>query len=185
MALQLPNRRFTVDEYEQMERAGILHEDDRLELLDGVLVCMNPIGSPHFRCVNHLNMLLAPALASRAIVSVQNPVVLSQYWAPQPDLVILQERPDDYAGRHPEPEDVLLLIEVADSSLPRDRSKLAVYARHGIAEVWLVNLNAGLILSYRDPLGEDYGVVQTYRRGESIAPQFRPELALAVDAILA
>jgi Uma2 family endonuclease len=185
MAIEPRPHRFTVDQYEQMGTAGIFHEDDRVELLDGAIVEMNPIGSPHFRCVNRLNMLLAPALARRgAIVSVRNPVKLGEYWMPQPDVVLLRERADDYAGRQATPDDVLLLIEVADSSLSYDRAKLPAYARFSVAEVWLVDLNGELILCHREPLGDYYGLVRAYRRGGTISPQFQPELTLAVEAIL-
>jgi Uma2 family endonuclease len=185
MAIEPRPHRFTVDQYEQMGTAGIFHEDDRVELLDGAIVEMNPIGSPHFRCVNRLNMLLAPVLAGRgAIVSVQNPVKLGEYWMPQPDVVLLRERADDYAGRQATPEDVLLLIEVADSSLPYDRAKVPAYARFGVAEVWLVDLNGELILCHREPVGDYYGLVRAYRRGATVSPQFRPELVLDVEAIL-
>jgi Uma2 family endonuclease len=185
VALELQRHRFTVDEYEQMGVAGIFNEDDRLELLDGVIVEMNPIGSRHARCVNRLNMLLAPALQGVAIVQVQNPIQLGQYWEPQPDVVVLRERADDYAPGLPTADDVLLLVEVVDSSLDYDRAKWPAYARHGIAEAWFVNLNDGLILCHRDPTGDYYGFVRAFRRGETISPQFRPDLALSVDAILA
>jgi Uma2 family endonuclease len=185
MAVDRIPRRFTADEYERMEAVGILHEDDRVELLDGLIVEMNPIGSRHFRCVNRLNMLLVPVLAGRgAIVSVQNPVKLADYWMPQPDVVVLRERADDYAGRQAAPDDVLLLIEVADSSLRSDRAKLPAYARFGIAEVWLVDLNDDVILSHREPVDDRYGLLRPYRRGEALSPQFRPELTLDVEAIL-
>ena len=132
-------RRFTVYEYHRMGEAGILHEDDRVELIEGELVEMTAIGTRHFACVNRLNRLLVGALGDEAIVSVQNPVRLNEYNEPQPDLAVI--RPRDYRLSLPGPGDVLLLVEVSDTTLAYDRSvKLPLYARAGIGVVWIVYL---------------------------------------------
>ncbi len=112
----VPRRRFTIDEYHRMAAAGVLSEDDRVELLDGEIVQMSPIGSPHAGCVDRLTALFTRRLRSRAIVRVQSPIVLDRRSEPQPDLALLAPRPDFYATAHPRPRDVLLVIEVMDAS---------------------------------------------------------------------
>jgi Uma2 family endonuclease len=132
--MEVKRRRFTVHDYHRMGEAGILHEDDRVELIEGELVEMTAIGTRHFSCVNRLNRLLVMHVGDDAIVSVQNPVRLNEYNEPQPDLAVI--RPRDYKESLPMPEDVLLLIEVSDSTLAYDRGvKLTLYARAGIREV--------------------------------------------------
>ncbi|GIW50689.1 MAG: hypothetical protein KatS3mg081_0044 [Gemmatimonadales bacterium] len=152
MAVQLMKRRFTVAEYHKMAEAGILGEDDRVELLEGELVAMAPIGSRHATCVRRLNYLLSRGVGERAIVDVQNPIRLSEYSEPQPDLALLKPRPDFYAAAHPGPEDVLLVVEVAETSADYDREvKIPLYARAGIPEVWLVDLAGAQIETFRQP----------------------------------
>jgi Uma2 family endonuclease len=137
--MEVKRRRFTVHDYHRMGEAGILHEDDRVELIEGELVEMTAIGTRHFSCVNRLNRLLVMHVGDDAIVSVQNPVRLNEYNEPQPDLTVI--RPRDYLESLPKPEDVLLLIEVSDTTLAYDRGvKLPLYARAGIREVWIVDL---------------------------------------------
>ena len=134
-------RKLTVDEYNRMGEAGILGPDERVELLDGELYTMAPIGEGHIGGVIGLTFLFNRHLLGRALVSVQNPVRLSNVSEPEPDLVLLQPRDDFYRTMKPRPEDVLLLVEVADSSLAHDRdTKLPQYAAAGIPEAWLVNL---------------------------------------------
>src|SRR5712692_11691964 len=129
MAIALTKRPCNVDEYHRMAEAGILTETDRVELIDGEIVEMTPVGSRHASVVKRLNALLTGRLGARAIVSVQDPIRLSKESEPQCDVVLLRPTPDFYAGSHPEPVDTLLLIEVADTSLPYDRGvKLPRYA---------------------------------------------------------
>jgi Uma2 family endonuclease len=150
-------RAITVADYYKMAEVGILTEDDRVELIEGQIIEMVPIGSQHASKVNTLNYLLVSTLGDRAIVSVQNPVRLSDILEPEPDFAILKPRADRYAASHPTAADVLLLIEVADSSLNYDRIvKARLYARHGIAEFWVVNLKARLITVHRAPAGDAY-----------------------------
>ena len=164
-------RLFTVDDYHAMAEAGVLNAEDRVELIDGEILEMSPIGSRHAAHVNRLNRWLTTALGERAVLSVQNPVRLDDFAEPEPDLAVLRPRADFYAEAHPGPRDVLLLIEVSDSSLVFDRKvKLPLYAGHEIPEVWVVNLIEGQIEVYRRPEGREYSKAQTPRRGERLAP---------------
>lgn len=145
-------RLFNVDEYYAMAQAGILGEDDRVELIAGEVVVMSPIGSRHAGCVKALAGLLFRAAGRKAVISVQDPLRLGGSAEPQPDLAVLAWRADSYRSRHPEPKDTHLVVEVADSSLDFDREvKLPLYASHGIPEVWVVDLRAGIIEVHRSP----------------------------------
>ncbi len=184
MEVQVLRKRFTIEDYHRMGQAGILSEDDRVELIDGEIVVMTPIGSPHAGKVNRLNRIFGARLGDRAVVTVQNPVVLPPDSEPQPDLVILRPREDFYERSHPRPEDVLLLIEVSDTSLEYDRTvKLPLYARAGIPEVWIVDLSGACVEMYRDPGAESYRRVQRFTRGQSLAPRAFPDLLISVDEI--
>ncbi len=185
MGMPLTRRSFTVDEYHRMAEAGILGEDDRVELIDGQVVAMTPIGPDHASCVNRLTALFAPLAGGQATLSVQNPVVLGEHEEPQPDLTLLRYRADGYRERHPTPPDVLLVIEVADSSLEWDRrTKIPLYGRAGIPEAWLVNLPADIIECYREPTSEGYAELRTAKRGETLTPLRLPNITLRVDDIL-
>ena len=173
-------RRFTVNEYLDMGVAGILHEDDRVELLDGAIIIMPPIGDPHEVSTDWLNRLLVPPLINRAIVRVQGAIRLSDCSAPQPDIAVLRERPLSEVRPY-FPPDVYLVIEVSDSTLAYDQgAKLARYAAAGIPEVWVANLRAREVTAYAAPSGSEYASVRTYRVGESISPQAFPDVVLAV-----
>lgn len=177
-----PRRRFTVDEYHRMAKAGILHEDDRIELLDGEIIEMAPIGDRHAMCVNDLSAWAFAGVAGRAIVSVQNPVRLSSGSEPQPDLALLRPRPDRYGKGLPGPGDVFLLIEVADTTLRYDRQrKLPRYAQAGIPELWIVDLPAERILVHRSPHQGRYQRTAVVRRGGTLAPEAFPDLVLRVE----
>ncbi len=185
MALQLTKRRFTVFEYHQMAQAGILGEDDRVELIDGEVTEMVPIGRRHSGCVNRLNELFVKTFAGYAVVSVLNPIVLGDYTEPQPDLAILKPRSDFYAGGHPIPEYILLLVEVGEASADLDRRlKMPLYARSGIAEVWLVDLEQETVTIYRDPAPGGFRTAQVVRRGEQLAPLAFPDHSFEVATIL-
>ncbi len=178
-------RRFTVAEYYAMAEAGILAPDERVELLDGDVIAMPPIGDWHASRVKRLNNFMLPPLQGRAIVSVQDPTRLDDASEPQPDVMLLRWRDDFYEGGHPGPADVLLLIEVSDTTVDYDRSaKLAAYASAGIPEVWIVNRPNHRIESYADPSGDGYATVRHYGAGESIAPQAFPDVMLEVDRII-
>jgi Uma2 family endonuclease len=173
-------RRFTVSEYYALGEAGILCEDERVELLDGEIIVMPPIGDNHEFSTDELNMLFVPPLVGRARVRVQGSVVLNDSSMPQPDIAILANRLVPQVGPY-YPTEVHLLIEVADSSLSYDRGrKLARYAASGIPEVWIVNLRSREVVSYADPSGSAYTTVRTFRPGESISPRAFPDMVLAV-----
>lgn len=179
-----PPRRFTVAEYYRMAEVGILAPDERVELLDGEIIQVSPIGSRHAACVDRVNQLFIPA-RPRAIVRVQGPIRLDDYSEPEPDLALLRPRADFYAMGHPGPADVFLIVEVMDTSAASDRTvKLALYARAGIAEVWLVDLNRGLVEVHRQPSAAGFGEILTFRRGQTVSPLAFPDLALDVDVIL-
>jgi len=185
MAVQLLRRRFNVEEYYLMAKAGILNEDDRVELIDGEIVEMPPIGIPHASNVDRLAHLFFLHVGQRAIVRVQNPVQLSEHSEPQPDLALLRPRDDFYASAHPGPADVLLLIEIADTSIDYDREvKAPLYARADITEYWLVDLARQRIEVYRDPAAGEYRQLRLVRRDERLAPEALPFLELSSSDIL-
>ena len=178
-------RRFTVAEYYAMADAGILSENDRVELLDGDLIVMPPIGNWHGGGVKFLANTFPSVLQGRAIMAVQDPVRLDEHSEPQPDIMLLQWRDDFYRNGHPGPADVLLLIEVADSSVEFDRTvKLAAYARAGIPELWIVARAEHRIEAYTEPAGNEYATVRHFGPGETVSPQAFPDIALAVDRII-
>jgi Uma2 family endonuclease len=153
-----PSRhRITVGEYFRMGEAGVLDPDARCELVDGEIIDMAPIGPLHASKTNRLADLLTEAVRSRAIVSAQNPIVLGSLSAPHPDLALLRYRDDYYPQAHPGPADILLLVEVADTSLAHDRNtKLPLYARHQIPEVWIIDLPGRHLDVHREPDGARY-----------------------------
>ncbi len=178
-------RLFDVDEYYAMAAAGILSEDDRVELLDGEIVFMAPIGSRHASVVARLTHLFAALVGNRAVVWIQNPVRLDSSTEPQPDLMLLKPRDDYYSQGHPEPEDVLLLIEVSDTTVESDRGvKLPLYARSGIREVWIVDLPAQTVEVYSEPTGSEYGKSRVVGIGGELAPEALEDVSLAVKQIL-
>lgn len=154
-----PTRRlFTVDEYYRLAEAGILSENDRVELVEGEIIEMVPIGSRHAAHVKRLISLLTSALDDRAIVAAQDPIRLDRFSEPEPDIAVLRSRDDFYASAHPGPGDIYLIIEVADSSLEYDRStKVPLYARFGVPNVWLLDLQDEQVECYASPEGGEYG----------------------------
>ncbi len=186
MAVELiTRRRFTVDEYHRMVEAGILQADDRVELIRGEIVHMSPIGPPHAGCVAALIALFVRRLGERAVVWPQNPVAIFPDSEPQPDVVLLRYRPDYYRNAHPEPGAVLLLVEVADSSLPYDRRvKLPLYADSGIPEVWIVDVEGSAIEVFRGPEAGGYRDFRRIGRGQRIAPHAFPDVTLTIADIL-
>ena len=138
--IMAPHWKLTVENYHRMAEVGIFNEDDRVELIEGELIQMTPIGSWHSGLVNTLNESLTYRTWGRAIASVQNPIHLGTGTEPQPDFVLLRYRQDRYKSRLPTSEDVLLLVEIADSTLNYDRRiKIPLYARHSIPEYWIIN----------------------------------------------
>jgi Uma2 family endonuclease len=195
MAVQFQRRRFTVDDYYQMARAGILKPDDRVELIDGEIVQLSPIGSPHATGVTRVTNVCYGHFTDRAVIRVQNPVHLDGHSEPEPDVALLRPRDDLYASGHPGPADVLLIIEVADTSSAYDRRvKLPLYARFGIPETWLLLVESadGTEVSrrrpalevHRGPSLDGYKEVRRLRRGQRIAPLAFPDVEIAVDDLL-
>ena len=185
MSVEIAKRLFNVQEYERMVETGILSEDDRVELIGGEILEMSPIGSRHAACVKRLNKLLAARVGASAILSVQDPVVLDDLSEPEPDVVLLRPSPDFYEQGHPRPSDVLLLIEVSDTTLKFDRQiKMPLYARAGIEELWVVNLQDDEVEVYAQPSGGAYQLFRRVGRGETVNSENVPGLALEVDAVL-
>ncbi|HXG42619.1 MAG TPA: Uma2 family endonuclease [Dehalococcoidia bacterium] len=177
--------RFSVEDYHRMAQAGILGEDDRVELIDGEVVHMAPMGSRHGAQVRRLQRRLERALEDRASVSVQSPLRLGEFSEPEPDLALLRPREDDYASAHPGAGDVLLVIEVGDTSADYDRQvKVPLYARHGVPEVWLIDLERGQVEVYRGPQGEGYAEVLTLGPDGSLVPSAFPDLSLPLRELL-
>jgi Uma2 family endonuclease len=175
---------FTVDAYHRLTELGIFDEDDRVELLDGQIVEMTPIGGRHAACVVRLNNLLARRSADTA-VSMQNPVVLGERWEPQPDIAVLRRAAGLAGAWLPSPADVVLVIEVADTSLQRDRDvKIPRYAESGIPEAWLVDLDGDTITVYRTPGPEGYSEIVTVSRRDTLRPLMLDGVAIAADEVL-
>lgn len=184
-AAPVRKRLFTTREYHQMVAAGILTKDDRVELIKGEIVAMSPIGPHHSGIVNRLVRILVPQQENRMLASIQNAVQLDQFSQPEPDLAFLKPRADDYVDSHPTPDDVYLLIEVADSSLAFDRDvKADLYAEAGIPEYWLIDLVNNAFLVYRQPSPEGYRRRQKIVAGETVSPQAFPDIRLNVSDIL-
>lgn len=184
MTVDTVRRRFTVDEYVHMAQVGILTTLDRVELLDGEIVEMTPIGRPHAACVAGLMRVLLIGVGPRAVVWPQGPIRLSERSQPEPDVTLLRPRPVPYRDADAEPRDVMLLIEVSDTSLRRDREiKLPLYAGAGIPEYWIVDVQDGVIEVHTSPSGARYGTVRRFGRGESVSPLAFPDLRLAVDEV--
>ena len=170
MSLPLARYRFTVDDYYRLAQAGILGEDDRVELIEGEIVMMTPIGSRHAACVSGTTRRLMGIVGDRAIVRVQLPVRLDDHSEPEPDLCLARPRGDEYAGGHPRPADVFLLIEISDSSLAYDRDvKVPLYGRSGIEAAWIVNLGRNVVEAYSGPSADGYLERRTFRAGDRLA----------------
>ncbi len=174
--------RLSSDRYHQMIERGIFGEDERIELIEGGLVAMSPIGSEHSGVVDQLNEILVSQLARRAVVKVQGPIHLDDHSEPEPDVVLSKPRRDYYKRSLPQPADILLIIEVADSSLAYDRTvKMPLYARAGIAETWIINLIDRWIEVYRDPSTAGYTTMLKILPGRAIAPQAFADVIVAVN----
>lgn len=185
MSVQVARRYFTVDEYHRMAEAGILSEDDRVELIEGEILKMSPIGSRHAASVKRLNTLLNSLVGQIAIVSVQDPILLNDFSEPEPDIALLKPRVDFYAQSHPTSKDVLLVIEIADTSVEYDRGiKLPAYARSEIPEVWIANFPADTVEAYAEPVQGSNQRTRLYKRGESISPRLLPSISIEINRIL-
>ncbi len=177
-------RPITVAEYYRMAEVGILGERDRVELIEGELIAISPIGTYHTGTVNKLTHSPVHAVGERAIVAVQNPVRLDDLSEPQPDFALLRPRPDFYRDAHARAADVLLLIEVADTSLNYDRAvKRALYARHAIPEFWIVDLTSAEVEVCRQPKADGYALVKRVGRDGAIEPELLPGVSVQASTL--
>ena len=180
----LPRHKLSLKAYHQMAQAGILAEDSRVELIQGELLDMAPIGSRHAWMVSVLNKVLIDAVADGAIVYTQNPIALPPDSEPQPDLALLRLKPDGYAEALPGAADVLLLIEVADTTVEYDRTiKLQLYALHEIAEVWLFDLRRGVVEVNLEPTPKGYRRRLERKNTEILTPSLLPAVNVALADI--
>lgn len=183
MAARVAPWRFTVDEYHRIAESGVFGEDDRVELIEGEISRMSPLGSRHVSQVTEATWLLGRRLGDDVRVSVQSPIRLHEYGEPQPDLAVIRAR--NYDDQLPGPDVVLIVIEVADTSVSYDRGvKFPLYARSSIPEAWLVDLVGHAVERHSDPTVDGYATVVRFRSGETIASLVLPDLVLDVDAVL-
>jgi Uma2 family endonuclease len=186
MATVNPTKHLTnIDEWRRLGEADIFPPESRLELINGEILEMAPIGFNHAGHLNRINKLFTRLVPDNVIASVQNPLQLGDFSEPEPDFMLLKPNVDFYSSRHPNANDVLLLVEVADSSLAFDQNqKLHLYARHGIPEYWLLNLNDSCLEVYRKPNGEVYAEKTTLRVGDTLTLSQLPEITLRIADIL-
>lgn len=186
MVVEIARRLFTLEEYNHMIKSGLFHEDEHIELIRGEVVQMASLGPKHLVCVARLNRLLYELLGRSAQIWVQSSIELpAQASSPEPDILVLKWRDDDYAGKRPTPDDALLVIEVADSSLDYDRKvKTALYAEAGIQEMWIVNLQEGVVEVYSEPAGSAYRHVRVLARGATLELPAGLTGTLSVDDVL-
>lgn len=181
---RLPYHLWTVNEFHQMAIAGLLDETDRVELIEGEMIDMAPIGSKHAFIVNQISQTFSARVGGQCLVSTQNPVRLGEHSEPQPDVVLL--RSGNYMDALPTAADVLLIVEVSDTTLEYDRDvKLGLYARHGIPEVWLLDVNAREITVYREPAEGQYRLIRKPTATETVSPMAVPDLALRLMELMA
>jgi len=176
-----PRWRLTIADYHRMGDAGIFHEDDRVELIDGELFQMAPIGSRHAATVTRLTSQFGALAGGRFLLSPQNPVQIPPFSEPQPDIVLLRPQSHGYFDALPQPADALLVVEVADSSLPWDRNvKIPMYGRFGVAESWLVDIEHRTVIVFRDPGPQGYRSSFEVRDG-SVSPSSFPDIAIRLN----
>ncbi len=182
----LPQRKlFTVDEYDTMIKAGVFDGKERVELIEGEFVKKMTQGDLHIGCINKITWILRNDLSKEYIFSVQNAVQINIFSAPEPDVAILRFRPDFYSGGKARPEDILLLIEVADTTVHSDRQiKIPLYARAEVPEIWLVNLPRKIVEVYTAPKNGKYQVVRKAGKSETLSPIVLPELKIKVSDII-
>jgi len=182
----VPRHRLTLADYHRLGEAGILNEDDRVELLEGQLVDMSPIGPRHALAVEALNDLLVRAVGGRAWLKPQNPIELDDGSEPQPDIALVRRPWQGYPTAHPRPGDVFLLVEVADSSLEVDRgAKLELYAKAGIPELWIVDLTTDGVFVYRNPSGDRYRTVTRIEPSGVLEVEALPGVAIPAASLFA
>lgn len=185
MSVQIDRRVFSVDDYYRMVEVGLLREDERVELIEGEVIKMSPIGSRHAACVARLTKLFSRLTGDGAIVWVQNPIRLDDFSEPQPDVALLKPRADFYSRAHPAAADVLLIVEVADTTIGYDRQvKVPLHARAGVPEVWVVDLVGEAVETYAQPREGAYGLNNRAARGEAVGGEMFVGDGLTAEAIL-
>ena len=185
MAVEIQKRLFTVWDYHRMVDAGILHEDDRVELIRGEVVAMSPIGTRHSAAVLRATQALGKIVADLAILGVQGSIRLDDYDEPQPDIYLLKPKEDFYASGHAGPADIFLIVEMADSSLEYDQKvKMQLYAETRIHEYWIADLRNDCVIAHTDSDKHTYRTIRTLQRGDSLVPQLLPECQIPVDVLL-
>lgn len=185
MTVLAPKYALTVEKYHRMIESGVFAEDDRVELIEGEMFERAPIGSRHAACVDALNRIFVRGSGDEVVVRVQNPVQLGDLSEPEPDVVVARAKAGGYRDRHPKADEILLLVEVSDSSHRYEEAvKLPLYARHGVREVWRIDLEAETVTVHRGPEGESYGSATTARPGDLVAPEALPELRVSVSGVL-
>jgi Uma2 family endonuclease len=185
MATEISKRLFTVHEYHRMVDAGILTEDDRVELIHGEILAMSPIGPPHNGAILRATQSLVRIVGDRAIVGVQGSVRLDEYDEPQPDLYLLRPRDDFYSSSHASQADIFLIIEMADSSLEYDQGiKMHLYAESRVPEYWVADIRNDRIVAYSDVHNNTYRSIRQFHRGDILTPQLLSDCRIPADALL-
>lgn len=185
METEVVKKRFTVAEYYRMAEAGILGPDDRVELIDGEIIQMSPIGARHAGRVSRAMALFVTALRERATIGPGNPVQLSDWTEPEPDIVVFKPRSDFYETKKATAADVLLVLEVSDTSLRYDLEiKLPYFALAGIPEVWIEDVNGDIVHVFREPSGDAYATSLEFRRGDSISPLAFPDIRFSISDLV-
>lgn len=185
MTTQLIKRLFIVKEYHHMIEAGILTKDHKVELIRGEIVQMAAVGRRHTSHVNRLTELFYTRLLSRVTIGVQDPVELDDYSEPEPDISLLRRRDDFYESGHPQSEDILLIVEVADATAETDRNiKIPLYAENNIVKVWLVDIKEPCVVVYREPSPSGYQNIHRFQRGQTLSILAFPDIQIVVDNVL-
>jgi Uma2 family endonuclease len=185
MAVRLLLGKFSIYEYRNLLRTGVLPEDDPIELIEGEVIVRSPTRNGYAHCVGLLHRQLATQLHGSALIGIQDPLELDDYSELFPDVIVLRWAADYYANRRATPPDVLLAIEVVDARVRRDREReVALYGAHGVPESWLIDLSTQAVTVYRQPHESGYGEVTEWRSGDRLALADYPAVTLAVDDIL-
>jgi Uma2 family endonuclease len=185
MRIKIEYHQFTNTDVDQLVAVGILAEDEHIELIQGQLIKRDLLGILHAACVDRLNKLFSRQVADDIVISVQNPMTINEILQPEPDVMLLAPRADFYTKARPTARDVLLLVEVSDSSLAYDQEiKLPLYARAGVREVWLVNLPEQSIDCYSHPTAQDYRLCERFFAGDTIQPDVMPNVTVDVGFVL-
>jgi Uma2 family endonuclease len=172
--------------YQQMGEKGLLTPDDRVQLIEGEILEMPPIGSPHGSVTGRLDRWLHRTVGDAAIVRLRNPVNLGKDSQPQPDLMLLKPRADDYFRSQPGPEDVLLLVEVSDTTLQFDQGrKRNLYARFAIREYWVIDVDNHAVICYSEPARDEFRSAVVHQVGDTISPRASPQVRTAVKGLFA